>query len=201
MLREAGRIAIVALAAAFAGSACTRIEYTVSKVPFFAYMRDAPSFDPYEATRAAPPGSVPFLSPAGETPPRIQSSEAALVEFGNGPDGANPFPVDSAFEALGRTMYDRHCMVCHGPSGLGGTTGTIAQKDAAEARYPPLAPDLTSSLTVGRTDGYLYAMIWVARGLIMPAYGPRTTHKERWAIVHYVRQLQAVAARQPGGGN
>ena len=87
-----------------------------------------------------------------------------------------------------------------GPAGLGGTTGSIAQKDASEARYPPLAPNLTAPLTVGRTDGYLYALIWVGRGL-MPAYGPRIPHRERWAIVHYVRQLQAVAAQQPGGGN
>jgi mono/diheme cytochrome c family protein len=200
VLREAARIATVALAAVVTGSACTRIEYTISKVPFLAYMRDAPSFDPYEATRPAPPGAVPFLSPAGETLPLIQPVDSMLVNFGNSPAGANPFPIDSAFTALGRTGYETNCSVCHGPTGLGGTTGSIAQKDASEARYPPLAPNLTAPLTVGRTDGYIYGVIWVGRGL-MPAYGPRITHRERWAIVHYVRQLQAVAAQQPGGGN
>ena len=200
MLREARTIAAVALAVVVTGSACTRIEYTISKVPFLAYMRDAPSFDPYEATRPAPPGAVPFSSPAGETLPLIEPVDSVLVNFGNGPNGTNPFPVDSAFTALGRTMYETHCSVCHGPGGLGGTTGSIVQKDASEVRYPFPPPNLTLPLTVNRTDGYIYGVIWVGRGL-MPAYGPRITHRERWAIVHYVRQLQAVAAQQPGGGN
>jgi hypothetical protein len=43
-------------------------------------------------------------------------------------------------------------------------------------------------------------MIRVGRGL-MPAYGPRITHFDRWKIVNYVRLLQqdANAAAQPGG--
>jgi mono/diheme cytochrome c family protein len=200
VFREARSIAAVALAAVVTGGACTRIEYTLGKVPFLAYMRDAPSFDPYEATRPAPPGAVPFASPAGETFAMIQPVDSLLVKFGNGPHGTNPFPVDSAFTALGRSMYETNCTVCHGPSGLGGTTGSIVQKDASEGRYPFPPPNLTLPLTVNRTDGYIYALIWVGRGL-MPAYGPRITHKERWAIVHYVRQLQAVAAQQTGGGN
>ena len=31
----------------------------------------------------------------------------------------------------------------------------------------------------------------------MPAYGPRTTVTERWAIVNYVRQLQGAPAAAP----
>jgi hypothetical protein len=36
----------------------------------------------------------------------------------------------------------------------------------------------------------MYAVIRAGRGL-MPAYGPRMNHLERWATVMYVRQLQA----------
>lgn len=200
MLRDAGRMATIALVAVVTGSACTRIEYTLGKVPFLAYMRDAPWFDPYEATRPAPPGSVPFASPAGEMMHMIQPVDSMLVNFGNSPQGQNPFPIDSAFTALGRQGYETNCSVCHGPAGLGGTTGSIVQKEASEARYPYPPPNLTAPITVNRSDGYIYGVIWVGRGL-MPAYGPRIPHRERWAIVHYVRQLQAVAARQPGGGN
>jgi hypothetical protein len=46
--------------------------------------------------------------------------------------------------------------------------------------------------TVARTDGYLYAIIRAGRGL-MPSYGPRTSHRERWAIVNYDRQLQGAS--------
>lgn len=199
MPREVQKLATAVLMASVFGAGCTRIEYTISKVPFLAYMRDAPSFDPYEAPRVAPPGSVPFESPAGETMALIPPADSALNRFGNSPEGVSPFPVDDAFRTLGQTMYERHCVVCHGPAGLGQMTGTIAQKDAAEAKYPPLAPNLTAATTVARSDGYIYGVIWVGRGL-MPAYGPRTNHRERWAIVNYVRQLQS-AAGQAGGGN
>jgi len=199
VLRDYRGLVTAALIAAMSGAGCTRIEYTISKMPFLAYMRDAPSFDPYEAPRPAPPGSVPFQSPAGESMLLIAPADSALARFGAGPNGTNPFPVDEAFRALGQTMYLRHCNVCHGPQGLGQATGTIAQKDPSEAKYPPFAPNLTLPLSVGRSDGYLYGVIWVGRGL-MPSYGPRTNHRERWAIVNYVRQLQT-AAGSAGGGN
>jgi hypothetical protein len=38
----------------------------------------------------------------------------------------------------------------------------------------------------------MYAMIRVGRG-IMPEYGSRIAHFDRWHIVNYVRQLQAQA--------
>lgn len=187
------RTGIVALFLAFAASGCTRIEYTLGRISFLAYMRSAPFFDPYEAPRPPPPGSVPFGSPAGDTPPPITPSEAGLNAFAAGPHGTNPFPVDSALLALGQQMFERHCAVCHGPQGHG--DGYIVGPE----KYPPLAPNLTLPTTVNRADGYLYGMITVARGSIMPPYGGRTTHRERWAIVSYVRQLQAAAGQ--GGGD
>ena len=39
------------------------------------------------------------------------------------------------------------------------------------------------------SDQYIYAMIRVGRGL-MPEYGSRITHFDRWHVVNYVRQLQ-----------
>jgi mono/diheme cytochrome c family protein len=173
---------------------CTRIEYALGKIPFLAYMRDAPSFDPYEAPRPAPPGAVPFDAPVGVVLAPIAATDAAIRTFAAGPDGTNPYPADSAFAALGKLKFDTYCLVCHGPQGKG--DGTIVQKDPSEQRYLPLAPDLTRALTVALPDGYIYGIIWVGRGL-MPPYGPRTTHRERWAIVNYVRTLQAAAGAAP----
>jgi mono/diheme cytochrome c family protein len=198
--RDWRAIAAAALIGSVAGTGCTRIEYTIDSVPFLAYMRDAPSFDPYEAPRPAPAGAVPFMSPAGDVPMSIVASDPGLRAFGESAAGVNPFTADSAFIALGQVMYERHCSVCHGPQGMGGTTGSIIQTDAADPRYPPLAPNLTLPITVERSDGYLYGMIAVARGSIMPPYGGRTNHRDRWAIVSYVRQLQQRAG-QTGGGN
>jgi mono/diheme cytochrome c family protein len=195
-MRRAGLIAI-AIAAA---TGCTRMEDALASIPFLSYMREAPFFDPYEAPRPAPGGSIPFESPVGEVLPPIEPSERGLVAFAAGPYGQNPFAGEPGLVELGKTMYDRFCLVCHGAEGRAGTTGPIVQKDPAEQKYPAVAPDLTQPVTVARPDGYLYGMIRVARGAIMPAYGARTTHRERWAIVGYVRQLQAAAA-QPGGGS
>jgi hypothetical protein len=58
-----------------------------------------------------------------------------------------------------------------------------------------------------RTDGYIYGMIRVGRGL-MPPYGHQVAHFDRWNIVNYVRQLQRnagtpgmPAAATPGGAD
>jgi mono/diheme cytochrome c family protein len=59
-----------------------------------------------------------------------------------------------------------------------------------------MGPNLTLPVTVARSDGYIYAIIRAGRGL-MPAYGPRMSHLERWATVNYLRQLQRSAGAQP----
>lgn len=189
-------IACVSLLASIGGG-CTRIEDMAASVPIFSFMREAPFFDPYEAPRPAPEHSVPYQTPAGESLPPIEPSVAGLEAFASGPNGTNPFEGED-LRPLGQQMFDRHCMVCHGTAGLG--DGPIIQRDAAEAKYPLPPPNLAAPLSVARSDGYLYAIIRAGRGL-MPAYGPRTTHRERWAIVTYVRQLQAAAGGAPGGGS
>jgi mono/diheme cytochrome c family protein len=49
---------------------------------------------------------------------------------------------------------------------------------------------------MGFPDGYIYSTIRYGRG-IMPRYGDKiVTPEARWAVVNYVRRLQAAA----GGG-
>jgi mono/diheme cytochrome c family protein len=184
------------------GSAgCTRIDDALASVPFLAFMRSSPAFDPYEATRPAPPGSVPFESPAGELVPAIataplgadfRGTEQGLRAFAAGEYGQNPF-VGEDLQPLGRTMYDRHCAVCHGVTGAG--DGPVVARPG-EDRYPPIARSLLLEAAVGLPDGYIYGIIRVGRGL-MPAYGGRITHRERWAIVEYVRTLQRQSGATP----
>jgi len=186
-------------------TACTALDNALASVPFFAFMRDAPSFDPYEATRPAPAGAVPFRTPAGEVLPQVASvpigadmraTEAGLREFAAGPYGQNPFSGEELL-SLGQDRYERHCAVCHGSQGLG--DGPVVAQPG-EDKYPAgLARNLTLPPAVGLPDGYIYAIIRGGRGL-MPAYGSRTTHRERWAIVEYVRQLQRQAGATPPAG-
>lgn len=196
----AGR-ALVVLALLAAGG-CTRIDDALASVPFLAFMRSSPAFDPYEAPRPAPPGAIPFESPAGEYVPPIASAplgpamrgtEAGLREFAAGPYGTNPFE-DENLVPLGQDRYDRYCMVCHGVTGLG--DGPVTGPD----KYPAGLPrNLTLPAAVGLPDGYIYGIIRAGRGL-MPSYGSRLTHRERWAIVEYVRELQRQAGALPAPG-
>lgn len=183
-------VGLLAVALALVPSGCTRIDNALASIPFLAFMRDSPSFDPYEAPRPAPPGSVPFESPAGEVLPPLEGTIAALEAFGASPAGQNPLsPDDTAALRLGKVMYDRHCMVCHGVTGQG--NGPVVGPNKF-----PFAPNIAAPPSTGFADGYVYGIIRAGRGL-MPAYGGRTTHLERWAMVNYVRQLQAAAPGLP----
>ena len=102
----------------------------------------------------------------------------------------NPLAAnDTLALRAGEVMFQRHCAVCHNADGKG--NGPIV----GQGKFP-MAPDLTLPVTVGRNDGYIYGVIRAGRGL-MPSYGPRMTHLERWATVNYVRQLQRAAGGQP----
>ena len=170
---------------------CTRIDNALASVPIFAFMREAPSFDPYEHPLPPPPGAVPFASGNGEILPPMEASEAAFAAFEASPYGQNPLAQnDPAALELGQIMYERHCAVCHGMTGAG--DGTVAN-----VYGPGFVPPLTSGTAVGRSDAYVYSVIRAGRGR-MPSYGARTTHTERWAIVNYVNSLQGgVGAAAP----
>jgi mono/diheme cytochrome c family protein len=173
---------LVAAFLTFGTSACTQFEQAMASIPVFSFMRNAPSFDPYEAPRPAPYGSVAFNTPAGESLAPIESTEDGLNAFAA--KIRNPLqPNDTLALRAGQVMFDRNCAVCHGPAGLG--NGSII----GPGRFP-FAPNLMLPITVARSDGYIYAIIRAGRGL-MPAYGPRMNHLERWATVMYLRQLQA----------
>jgi mono/diheme cytochrome c family protein len=170
---------------------CTRFENAMASIPVFSFLRNAPFFDPYEAPRPAPYGSVPFNTPAGESLGPLEATEASLNEFAGritNPLAAN----DTLALRAGEVMFQRHCAVCHNADGKG--NGPIV----GQGKFP-MGPNLTLPITVGRNDGYIYGVIRAGRGL-MPSYGPRMSHLERWAVVNYVRQLQRAAGGQPQAG-
>jgi mono/diheme cytochrome c family protein len=186
--RTLAGIALLSMAAA---AGCTRIDDALASVPVFAFMRDAPSFSPYEHPLPPPPGSIPFQSPNGPVLPPLAGSDAALNAWAVGPWGQNPLAADDAAAlTLGRVMYDRHCGVCHGAQGRG--DGPLV----GQGKFPVM-PSLLTPPATERADGYVYGIIRAGRGL-MPAYGARMTHIERWAIVTYVNSLQnATGVTQP----
>jgi mono/diheme cytochrome c family protein len=190
-IRTARRLAALALVAVLTPG-CTRIDNALAAVPIFAFLRDAPSFRPYEHPLPAPPGSVPFESPyGGDLLQPLEATEAALNAFAASPDGRNPLAAnDTAALRVGQLMYERHCQVCHGPQGLGDGPIIAPNKFA----FPP--PSFSAEPALSRSDGYIYGVIRAGRGL-MPAYGARMSRLERWAVVNYVNALQATSGAAP----
>jgi mono/diheme cytochrome c family protein len=172
-------LAAVVLAVGCTDAAGYDLDYILSRPAFIATMRGTVAYHPQTLPRSPVEGTVPVVSPNGEvlppfTPAQLDSVGAVLT---------NPLPASGEILARGAVVYQSQCFSCHGAQGEG--NGPVV----GGGRFP-LGPPVNSGLAVARTDGYLYGVIRVGRGL-MPGYGERITHNDRWAVVHYMRQLQA----------
>ncbi|HEX9105763.1 MAG TPA: cytochrome c, partial [Longimicrobiales bacterium] len=186
---------------ALAGAGCTALDSALAEVPFLSFMQKSPAPPPYGMPRAAPPGSIPSESPAGQVFPGLQPNETSLTAFG----AAHPNPVprtDVAGLKTGQALFERYCFVCHGPLGKGDgpILNNFASKDPAQQSGKfPFAPNLMLPTTVARADGYIFAIITVGRGL-MPEYGSKIPAPERWYVVNYLRTLQQAAGAAAAAG-
>lgn len=203
--RRATKVLTVALAlVAVAG--CKPLDDAMVAV-FGRSMRDSRSFDPYEQPLQPPENSVPFST--GNTADALDEfnvgqpgysdapflTQANMVPIGTGDSILqsleNPFePGDSAALARGEEIYMRVCWTCHAENGVG------AQAPIADLHPTLAAYNLAGAQVAGYSDAYIYGMITVGRGL-MPPWAHQIRPIDRWAVVTYVRQLQAEA----GGGD
>ena len=167
-------------------AACTPLDYALGYVPWFATMREEVSFDPYEVPRLPADGAIPVINPRGDVPPPFTQTD--LIQ-GTLPPLSNPLTPTEEVLLRGNVLYQRHCMPCHGPQGQG--TGPVV----GPGKFP-IAPSVVSPLAASYTDAYLYGIIRVGRGL-MPSYGDRMTHNDRWAVVMHLRQIQGQSSDVP----
>lgn len=177
--------AAVAVPAFAAISGCTDwagydLDSFWGRISVLSTMRTSVALDPYDMPRKPPEHSIPVAGPMGDVPPpftqmQLDSAAATL---------ASPFAGQPSAEVIarGETLYERQCLVCHAAQGEG--TGPIV----APGKYP-FAPPINAGATAARSDGYIYGVITVGRGL-MPPYNWALTHDDRWAVVAYVRRLQ-----------
>lgn len=196
-------VGFLALAVTFWVTGCRPLDDAMVAI-FGRSMREQSTFDPYESPLVAPKGSVPFAAgnfpshqggvslgqPVGppEVPPPFSQmdliNQAAVVV-----NRVNPVPPSESSLGRGKELYLRFCAPCHGPDGSG-ASGYIVP-----AGYPPFP--LVTDRVRQFSDGYLYGMIRVGRGL-MPSYGHRISEFDRWHVVNYVRLLQgALPSLQP----
>lgn len=187
------RLPLLALLLGSGVSACIPMDNLMFAI-FGRSMRSQPSFDPYENTIQPPEGAVPFAAgnfPAAAGQLNIGQPEGTAIpapvtqgDLLTRPDVVNslgnPVASDEASLARGQVVFNRMCAPCHGVQGAG---------DGPTTQVGMLPMPLTSDQARGFSDGYIYSIIRVGRGL-MPAYGHQVTHFDRWNVVNYVRQLQ-----------
>ena len=195
---RAARAAALALVGLVVGG-CTPLDDAMATI-FGRSMRDQRSFDPYENTMLPPEGTVPLSAGNYAAAPfdvNLGQPEGALdvpppftqLDMTQRPEIVdtltNPVPATPESLARGEQLYERVCIVCHGPDGTGVTAYIFSVHPALQTI------NFQSEESIARSDGYIYGMIRVGRTL-MPAYGHQIGHYDRWHIVNYVRQLQGV---------
>lgn len=143
------------------------------------------------------------------TVPKTADSGVLPLEFGIGRSGyyfdgrigdkfGNGMPDELVLEtvadstgllARGMEMYGVHCAICHGASGDG--KGVVGRHFALAT--PSVAvSNLHSFPQDTHPDGYIFQVISNGKGL-MGSYKHNLPVRDRWAIVAYLRALQASA--------
>lgn len=198
-LRGSGTVGrrLAALSLVLAGVGCTPMDDVLAGI-FGRSMRVQSSFSAYEDPLSPPEGSVPFAAgnfPAAPGMVNVGQPEVAEIPapatqaqlFQQMPEVTgipNPVPATDASLARGEVVFNRACSPCHGTAADG--AGPVTRSG-----IPPFSLLVPSAVAL--TDGYIYTLIRVGRG-IMPAYGHQIAHYDRWHVVNYVRQLQGPQA-------
>ena len=107
-----------------------------------------------------------------------------------------PFTVNKDFVYQGQKYFNIYCAVCHGNNGSGnGLVNRRAQKILAQNWIPPSNLHESTLHSDKYADGKLFNTI--SNGIRkMPGYASQIKVEDRWAIVAYVRAIQA-----SGGGS
>ena len=132
---------------------------------------------------------------SGSTPAApVTTEQAAGAPSGQNayPDDIDtfPFPITELTVLRGQERFDIFCSVCHGKTGYG--DGMIVRR--GYRRAASFHDDRLRTAPVGHffdaiTNG------WGA----MPSYAPQIPVQDRWAIIAYIRALQASQNIKPAG--
>jgi cytochrome c len=94
----------------------------------------------------------------------------------------NPFSDQFDMERAVK-LFERFCIVCHGPEGDGQGHLFTSKK------YPIQPADYSAERAMSKTDGQLFHNIRAGFG-VMGAYGPQVSVEDTWQLVNYIRHLQ-----------
>jgi mono/diheme cytochrome c family protein len=181
-------------------------------IPWFDHMITAKYVRPYQSAavpRYTPAGTVPITGgeadwsaewTTGKTATADALKNPYAADAGENQGAASPGPdvsvIPRDIDAAGDTLYQTYCAVCHGSAG--DAKGPVSSRIGA--------PSILTGRARGYSDGYLYSILRYGRG-VMPRYGDKIVRPDdRWAVVNYVRSLQAAApapadSTPPAGGS
>ena len=92
----------------------------------------------------------------------------------------NPVPADETSIALGKSIFERQCIQCHGPKGKGdGPTAAKLAKRPGDLSDPKLWEQTDGTLLWKLTEGHKP----------MPTFKNLMSDEERWPVINYVRTL------------
>ncbi|MCX8051427.1 MAG: cytochrome c [Chlorobi bacterium] len=107
----------------------------------------------------------------------------------------NPLPRTDFVLARGQNRFNTYCSPCHNYTGTG--DGLVQKRGFGNQE----TMNLTREQARAYSDAKIFHVISAGQN-IMPPYADRISETDRWAIVHYVRELQQKAAAgstQPNG--
>ncbi len=147
-------------------------------------LRDEPDQTP-EVSEADAPSEAPAIVDAPSTPVAPGTVDDTPWLPGN------PLPLSSAVLNRGREKFEIYCAVCHGNDGRGnGLVNRRAQRILATAWVQPSSLHQETLYAEQYPDGKLFSTI--TNGIRkMAGYRAQLTAQDRWAVVAYVRALQA----------
>ncbi len=167
--------AAVAVLAGFLLTACESVSYPLDIFPEMHYQ---------QSNR---PGEPPFVQqPDGSVP---TTGRESVGDFGQSSELENP--VEATLESIveGQKLFQVNCSMCHGAEADGDSQVALRFVNAG-VRAPP---NLREGVAKVSPDGFLFAVLTNGLGS-MPSLQRVLEPSERWAIISYLRSVQASAA-------
>jgi mono/diheme cytochrome c family protein len=162
---------------------------------------------PIPDPNAPPPEPPPPVE--GQTPEEAAAAAAAAAAALE-PQWVTEFPaaltIDQAMVERGRDRFNIYCTACHGYAGEG--NGLVNERAKELALNSPIQKGATTNATwttakslydpevVKQPVGRIFDTITNGRSTMGP-YGSQISTRDRWAIVLYVKSLQATRANEP----
>jgi mono/diheme cytochrome c family protein len=142
--------------------------------------------------KSADSGVMPLEFGAGRSGYFYDGKHQESKTFGNGMPAELGLKTEAdsiGLIARGKDMFNVNCAICHGASGDG--KGVVASY-FLQGALPITVPSLHAFPQDKFPDGYIYEVISNGKGS-MGAYKHNIPVRDRWAIVSYLRALQASA--------